>query len=612
MRKSYKHDLFIVKNHLFLLLATLLCLFPLFLQGQFTEIGCGITIPSLTRGSVLWGDTDNDGDLDLLLSGRLGGLNSEVTFLYSNNGLGFFTGQPSGLAPVYDCYNKWSDYDRDSDLDILMSGLSLSSLLMDLFRNDNGYYTNSGVELIDFRDCRFDWGDYDNDGDEDVIATGYLNDIEPFTKLFRNEDSCFTEIQAGLPLIGGQAIWGDYDNDCDLDLFLSGYTYHQQLITDILRNDNGVFNNINVGISVFGGETFWIDYNNDGYLDLFTYGNGQTHLFRNDGNDIFTDIAANIVAVYEGKYNWGDYDNDGDLDVLLTGGLNNSSPYNPVTRIYVNNGNDTFSDLNAGLPGLYMSSVAWGDCDNDCDLDFFLIGQDVSLYRNDVSTPNTPPTAPANLRTETNGDYVLFSWDPSTDDHTPSSGLTYALRIGSSPGACDILSPKSEPTGCRLLPGTGNINSNCSWKIKSSGLPQQYYWSVQAIDTAFAGSPFAEEISNNLVPSAPQNLSLSISDDDVILQWEPVTTSILGTFLLPDIYLVFYNSDFPLYDDYYVYLSQTDVSNYTHEDALLTQPRMFYRVVAVKYNNDGQEPLIRKLLNRTHKITLAEVKEILK
>ena len=33
-----------------------------------------------------------------------------------------------------------------------------------------------------------------------------------------------------------------------------------------------------------------------------------------------------------------------------------------------------------------------------------------------------------------------FSWEAATDDNTPAAGLTYALRIGSKPGAQDILS----------------------------------------------------------------------------------------------------------------------------------------------------------------------------
>ncbi len=81
---------------------------------------------------------------------------------------------------------------------------------------------------------------------------------------------------------------------------------------------------------------------------------------------------------------WGDYDNDGDLDILLAGSTGSDSA---ISRIYRNDGG-TFTDIEAGLPGVFSGSVAWGDYDNDGDLDLLLttsgIGIGTSgLYRND-------------------------------------------------------------------------------------------------------------------------------------------------------------------------------------------------------------------------------------
>ncbi|MBU1700711.1 MAG: VCBS repeat-containing protein [Candidatus Eisenbacteria bacterium] len=55
----------------------------------------------------------------------------------------------------------------------------------------------------------------------------------------------------------------------------------------------------------------------------------------------------------------------------------------------------TFTDIGAGLEGVYLSSVAWGDYDNDGDLDIALTGRSnpvgfTNVYRNDGSTANTP------------------------------------------------------------------------------------------------------------------------------------------------------------------------------------------------------------------------------
>jgi hypothetical protein len=71
---------------------------------------------------------------------------------------------------------------------------------------------------------------------------------------------------------------------------------------------------------------------------------------------------------------WGDYDNDGDLDILLTGF---DPDGNSVAKLYRNNGGG-FGDSGVALTGVGASSVAWGDYDNDGDLDILLTGYDGS------------------------------------------------------------------------------------------------------------------------------------------------------------------------------------------------------------------------------------------
>ncbi|MFC1501040.1 FG-GAP-like repeat-containing protein, partial [Elusimicrobiota bacterium] len=124
----------------------------------------------------------------------------------------------------------------------------------------------------------------------------------------------------------------------------------------------------------------WGDYDSDGDLDLAICGNTArenlglniiTKIYRNDGNNNFVDIEAGITGIYNGELAWADYDNDGDLDLALSGqtlvGL-------AFSGIYQNDGNGVFAETSIALPQYIESSLAWGDCDNDGDLDLAICG----------------------------------------------------------------------------------------------------------------------------------------------------------------------------------------------------------------------------------------------
>ena len=95
-------------------------------------------------------------------------------------------------------------------------------------------------------------------------------------------------------------------------------------------------------------------------------------MYRNNGDNSFTEqTSITLTGVAYSSVAWGDYDNDGDLDILLTGDNGSSR----ISKIYRNNGNNTFTEQTSiALTGVDSSSVAWGDYDNDGDLDILLTG----------------------------------------------------------------------------------------------------------------------------------------------------------------------------------------------------------------------------------------------
>src|SRR6185369_129549 len=161
-----------------------------------------------------------------------------------------------------------------------------------------------------------------------------------------------------------------------------------------------------------------------------------------------------------------------------------------------------------GLPGVSSGSIAWGDFDNDGRLDFLLTGAGKSqLWRNDMPVAsNAPPAAPTGLSSTLSGATVSLSWNPPADDRTPSTGLNYNLRIGTSPGASDVLAPMALTDGLRLLPALGNAQAGTNAFVFNVAPGRDYYWSVQAVDTSFAGSPFAAE--QQFTVAAPRIIEL--------------------------------------------------------------------------------------------------------
>jgi hypothetical protein len=83
---------------------------------------------------------------------------------------------------------------------------------------------------------------------------------------------------------------------------------------------------------------------------------------------------------------------------------------------------------------------------------------------------------------------VSLFWNTAADDHTPTASLSYNLRVGTSPSAGNVLSAQAASGGFRSLPALGNCQLRTNAQLTlPSGI---YYWSVQAVDGAFAGSPF--------------------------------------------------------------------------------------------------------------------------
>lgn len=182
--------------------------------------------------------------------------------------------------------------------------------------------------------------------------------------------------------------WSDYDRDGDLDLLMIGATAVSSngavAETTIFRCDGNKFTRIEAGLPGFWyGTARWGDYDNDGDPDIFmmgfTTGSYETiepysKIYRNDGNNLFTEINAglmNLFSMTPGCAEWEDFDMDGDLDLLITG-MSFNNPAN--TLLYRNDRNDNFTRINHNFVQVFNGSVDWADYDYDGDPDLLITG----------------------------------------------------------------------------------------------------------------------------------------------------------------------------------------------------------------------------------------------
>jgi len=71
--------------------------------------------------------------------------------------------------------------------------------------------------------------------------------------------------------------------------------------------------------------------------------------------------------------------------------------------------------------------------------------------------------------------------------------LTYNVRVGTNSGGGQILSPESGSDGFRRVAQAGNAQQRLGITLRGLTAGTTYYWSVQSVDSSFAGSPFSAE-----------------------------------------------------------------------------------------------------------------------
>jgi len=214
--------------------------------------------------------------------------------------------------------------------------------------------------------------DYNRDGYTDLLY-GSGNGVTFMRS--NNTGTGFTEVSGPQDVFSQRSNFVDINQDGHLDAFVC----HDVAPNVYYINDgsgNLTFNQGGLGDYPSGGNygSIWIDYDNDRDLDLFIAKcGGETarrtnQMHTNDGSGNYTENAAAIGLadpMQTWSSAWGDFDNDGDMDVFIGA----SSGSHKLMR----NDGGTFTDITAGtgisLLSLTSTETVTYDFDNDGNLD---------------------------------------------------------------------------------------------------------------------------------------------------------------------------------------------------------------------------------------------------
>jgi hypothetical protein len=411
-------------------------------------------LPEDMGSGVAWGDFDSDGLEDLFVVSSGGALtlpDSQLapSILYRNLGDGRFEKvQDFPELRIRGMGAAWGDYDNDGWLDLVVTGYDT----IILFHNDHGHLVQvKGLPSPKGFWTGASWGDYNRDGYLDLYVCGYVKykageasaptsstqfGLEvPFTLnpasfepernlLFRNNrDGTFTEVarQLGVANPEGRslsALWHDFDGDGWPDLYVANDISENKLYL----NRHGTF--------VDAGRSAWVeeyrgsmglaaaDFDRDGDDDLFIshwiaqgFALYQSLLSEQKGTGSselhFTDVAANMGIGQRSlqSIGWGtsfvDFDSDGWPDLIVANGSTfedkATSPRRLVPMpsfLFWNAHGDFFHDLgpwNHSFAQPHASrGLAVADFNNDGAMDVAIVdhGEGVRLLRNDTPQGN--------------------------------------------------------------------------------------------------------------------------------------------------------------------------------------------------------------------------------
>ena len=287
-------------------------------NGIFKK-GAILNSARISGSTVKAADYDSDGDLDLFIGARHTPQqypNPASSMLLINDN-GQLSNKTESLSPqllnmgmVTDAI--WSDYDNDSDLDLIVVG---EWMPITIFENNNG--SLSKLEMEDFKSSYGWWfsieqGDFDNDGDMDYIAGNLGLNYKYKTSTDKPFDVYYNDFDAN-----GNAdiVLGYYNKEKHYPL--RGFSCSSEQIPDLKKKivKYDAFASMELK-DVYGEEKLKnsLHYSADTFASVYieNIGDGKFKMTNLPNLAQLTNLNDMLIS---------DFNGDGSLDVLAVGNL---------------------------------------------------------------------------------------------------------------------------------------------------------------------------------------------------------------------------------------------------------------------------------------------------
>ena len=495
------------------------------------------------------GDITGDGVVDLVMNT----FNSKNYFNYLPNGSR--NGEISLGDGLFKSKARIIDMNNDGQAEIVLLGMSTNTLsgLPKLWIYEYDKSTNpptfkktdASAQIAPLANASFDLGDIDKDQDIDLIISGFSASdglkciiYENITELAGNFTLKATDNNL-VAITNGTTDFIDFDGDGDLDAVFTGTSVNTDIFEIYINRLNENITNwarFSSGLMPMRQSKIDLgDFNGDGYCDLLysgITGGGAGNVTKlseySPATGAYIDSAFDVTDIQNAEVKFGDIDGDQDLDFVIVGknkNYNINDPYSSnnnkfIFRTYLNVRNDS-AEVLASKTGKHSNTKK-------------TFSSKTAVYTvNDAPSIPILPSAPLKVLNNVSskvGTYpVELSWLAASDDHTPSDGLTYAVKIGTTPGSENIMGANSNVSGIRKVSGKGNVEHNKKWRLS---LPVGiYYWSVQAIDASYSGSEFS---TTNKFEITSKGLSTKSFDKEILVKAYPNPTNDIVTVTIPN------------------------------------------------------------------------------